>query len=66
MDAKLVLGFIADLLYFKGLLCYEEIDAILDMKDASDVERFIERLSRGEFNVYKRGEVYTDYGAGRE
>lgn len=59
MDGKLAIGLFADILYIKGILCYEELEAIQDIKNAEDVGAFIERLLRGDFNVYKRGEVYT-------
>jgi hypothetical protein len=58
---KLTLGLLADILYFKGIICFEEFEALQEMRDASDIEPFVEKLARGEFNVYKRGETYIDY-----
>lgn len=60
---KLVLKFFADVLYLKGILCFEELEAIGDAKNAEDLERIFERMYRGDFNVYKRGEPYTDYAS---
>lgn len=57
-DGKLVLGFIADVLYIKGLICFDELDAIYNVKTASDLEVIVEKLLRGEFNAYKKGETY--------
>lgn len=58
MDGKLVLGFIADILYIKGMLCYDEYDTILNAKNAQDLEAIVERFLRGDFNGYKKGESY--------
>ena len=61
---KLAIGFIADLLYLKGFLCWEEFEAIQNMEKPEDMTAFIDKLIGGEFNVYKRGEVYTTATAG--
>lgn len=58
MDAKIVIALFADILYMKGIICFEELDAIFDIRNEQDVQAFTERLLRGEFNVYKRGEHY--------
>lgn len=60
MDAKLLIGLFADIMYDKGMLCYEEMEALMDIKSAEDVFVFSERLLRGDFNVYKRGEIYLE------
>ena len=57
---KIVIQLFADILYTKGILCFEEIDALLEMRTPEDAEVFTEKLLRGGYNVYKRGEVYTD------
>lgn len=61
---KLLLKFMADVMYMKGLLCFEELEAIYDAKSPADLEAIFEKMIRGEFNVYKRGEPYTDYASG--
>lgn len=61
---KLVLRFFADVMYLKGIICYEELEAILDVKHPEDLEVIFEKMYRGEYNVYKRGEPYTDYASG--
>jgi hypothetical protein len=59
MDGKVVLGLLADILYIKGHICYDEFEALQEVRNEHDVYAFTERLLRGEFNVYKRGEHYA-------
>lgn len=61
---KIVLKFIVDILYLKGILCYEEYSAILDIKEISDMDKHIEKMLKGDFNVYKRGELEYFYDGG--
>lgn len=58
MTPKSVIGFLADVLYVKGLICYDEFEAIMDAKNDEDLGVIVERLLRGDFSVYKRGESY--------
>lgn len=58
---KLTLKFIADILYVKGILCLEELRAIDDISNPADLDEVFDRILRGDFNVYKRGEAYTGY-----
>lgn len=60
INVKAAINLFADILYAKGLLCFEEMDALLDISNQQDVYNFSERMIRGDFNVYKRGEVYTE------
>lgn len=55
---KTVLGFVADVLYLKGIICYDELEAIMDVKSPKDLGDVFERMIRSEFNVYKKGESY--------
>jgi hypothetical protein len=55
---KTVLGFFADVLYLKGVICFDELEAIMNCKDARDLGMVFERMIRSEFNVYKKGESY--------
>ena len=55
---KVLLKFFADVLYIKGLLCYEEIDDVYNAKSLSDLDEIIYKMERGEYNVY-RGESYN-------
>lgn len=63
---KLTLGFIADVLYLKGIICFEELDAIMNATNPTDLEVIFEKMFRGEFNVYRKGEPYTEYTGTRE
>lgn len=60
---KMVLKFMADILYVKGILCVEELEAIDNVRTPADLDAVFERILRGDFNVYKRGEVYTGYAS---
>ena len=62
IDGKLVLGFLADVLYIKGIICLDEFETILEAKNAQDVGDIVERMLRGDFNAYKRGEGYITTG----
>lgn len=55
---KIVLKFLADVLYIKKIICYEELEAIMEVKDTSDLDAIIEKMLRGDFNACKRGEGY--------
>jgi hypothetical protein len=55
---KTVLGFLADVLYIKGMLCYDEYETIQDVRDERELGVVVERMLRGEFNGYKKGETY--------
>ena len=59
MDGRVAIQLFADILYIKGILCYDEFECLLDIQTSSDAEQFTEKLLRGDFNVYKRGEHYT-------
>lgn len=52
---KLTLGFLADVLYLKGVILYEEYEAIMDVRTYGDVETIVERMLRDEFNQFQRG-----------
>lgn len=60
MDPKVLISLFADIMYEKGMLCYEEMEALLDIKSVEDTYAFSEKLLRGDFNVYKRGEIYLE------
>lgn len=58
---KVVLKFLADVLYIKGIICFEEFEDIMDAKTFYDLDNIIEKMIREEYNVYKRGEGYIGY-----
>lgn len=55
---KTAIGFITDILYIKGVICFEEFDDIMEAKYPTDLQDIIEKMLRGEYNAYKRGEGY--------
>jgi hypothetical protein len=59
---KTVIGFLADVLYIKGIICLDEFETIMDAKRPSDLGDIVERMLRDDFNPYKRGEGYVTSG----
>jgi hypothetical protein len=53
---KLTLGFLADVLYIKGVILFEEFEAIQGVRNANDLETIVERMLTDDFNQFKRGE----------
>lgn len=53
---KVVLKFIADVLYAKKILCLEELEAIYDVKDFSDLDSVFQKILGGEYNGLRRKE----------
>lgn len=62
---KIAIGFMADILYIKGFICYEEFQSILDARTAGDLDGIIDKMLRGEFNGHKKGEGYITDVRGR-
>lgn len=58
---KVVLAFIADVLYAKNVICFEELEAIGEVTHVSELDDLTEKILRGEFSVYKRGEHYSQH-----
>lgn len=56
---KIVLKFLADVLYIKEFICYEEFEDIMNACTPEDLDNIFEKMARREYNVYKRGEKYT-------
>lgn len=56
---KILIALLGDILYEKGIICFEELDALFNIKTVEDVQTFTDRLLRGDFNVLKRGEHYS-------
>lgn len=61
---KIVLKFMADVLYIKKIICAEELEAIMDARDFSDLDIITEKMMGGEYNALKRGETYLRYAGG--
>ena len=58
---KIVLKFLADVLYIKGFICFEEFDDVMNSKNPTDLDDIVEKMIRGEYNVYRQGEGYVRY-----
>jgi len=54
---KIILKFLADVLYIKGVLCSEELEAIMDASNIKDLDIIINKMLDDEY-VLKRGETY--------
>lgn len=59
---KLAIGFMAEVLYIKKVICYEEFNAILDVQNHKDLDPIIQNMLDDKYNVYKRGEAYAGTG----
>ena len=57
---RVSLKFIADLLYIKGDICFQEFDDIMNASEPQDLDNIIDKLIRGDYNVYKRGNGATE------
>ena len=57
LDGKIILKFLADVLYLKGVLCFEEYDGIMECCNTSDLDCIFERMMKEDFNNYKRGDI---------
>jgi hypothetical protein len=55
---KVLLKFLSDVLYAKGLLNSDEIDDIYDATSVQDLDVIFERMLGGEYNNNRRGESY--------
>ena len=54
---KVVLKFFTDVLYLKGILCFEEYDGIMDCSCYKDLDNVFEKMMREEYNNYRRGDI---------
>jgi len=61
MDGKIVIALIVDILYAKGIINLDELNGAYDIATIEDVSKYSERILRGEFNAYLKGEHYTSY-----
>ena len=58
---KITLKFLADVLYIKGWICFEMFEDIMEAKIPDDLDDIVEKLIKGEYNVYRKGEGYIRY-----
>mgnify|MGYP001461202410 FL=1 len=59
MDGKLAIGFLADILYLKGIICFDEFEDIQNAKNAQDIERIVEKILGDEYDGRRQGEGYV-------
>lgn len=58
---KFVLKFLADVLYIKQVICFEELEAIMEVTSFEDLDVIVDKMLRSEYNLYRRGESYEAY-----
>lgn len=62
---KAVLGFLADVLYIKGFINFEEFEAIQEVRNTHDLQTVADKMLGGEYSGYKKGEGYVTTADGR-
>lgn len=55
---KLAIGFLADVLYIKGIICFEEFSDMQEVKCAADLGNITDKMLKQGYNAHKRGEGY--------
>lgn len=58
---KIVLKFFADVMYLKGVLCFEELEDIMEACIPEDLDDIFENMVRGNYNAYVRGDFTYDF-----
>jgi hypothetical protein len=59
MTDKLAIGFLADILYIKGIICYEEYEDVMNAEKAGDLDVIVNKMLTDQYNVLRRGEAYV-------
>lgn len=59
---KLAIGFLADILYIKAIISFDEYDAIQKIKKAEDIQEVVDRMLRGDYSAHRKGEGYITTG----
>lgn len=60
---KIVLKFLADVLYVKEIINIGEYDDILDSRNGHNLDEIIDKMLGGDYiALHKKGESYTLYG----
>ena len=54
---KVTIKFFADVLYIKGVLCYEEYNDILESSCTNCLDIIVEKMLRDNYNPYTRGDI---------
>lgn len=59
MDVKIVIALFGDILYAKGVINLDELNGLYDIRNVQDVSAYTDKMLRGDFNAYLRGEHFT-------
>ena len=51
---KVLLKFFSDVLFLKGVICYDELDDIMNVCVPSDLDKIFEKMMKEEYDVYRR------------
>lgn len=51
---KILLKFFSDVLYLKGVICYDELDDIMNVCIPSDLDVIFEKMMKEEYDAYRR------------
>ena len=54
---KVTIKFFADVLYLKGVICFDEYEDIMECCTPECLDRVIEKMFKDEYNPYLRGEI---------
>ena len=54
---KILLKFIADVLYLKEVICFDEYEGIMEVQKYEDLDIVFEKMMKEEYNAYRRGEI---------
>lgn len=64
---KILLKFVSDVMYLKGVINFDELEDIMNCCDAFDLDMVFDKMMRGEYNAYRRGDfTITDGGESTE
>ena len=58
---KYILKFFTDLLYLKGVICFDEFEDIMDCCSPSDLDKVFEKMMKEEYNQYRRGDLSYEF-----
>lgn len=58
---KILLKFFSDVLYLKGVICFDELEDIMECCTPNDLDNVFDKMMRGEYNAYRRGNIPYKY-----
>lgn len=54
---KITIKFFADLMYIKGIICFDEYEDIMSCCTEGCLDKVIEKMLKDEYNPYLRGDI---------